>query len=300
MSTESMNQNQKISTSILKKSFELCREIKAKALFIYADVCPSVEVIHGQGQKEVFDIFLVARTKKIFKEVEKSAGKVLLVPNIPLTRMGQIKVAVMMAVSENLLKKGDHIVCLSGIPRFGFLDTMVVMEIGKEFEMLTSDRIIDFTKDVDPKVFEEVVRIAVEIANEGREGKAVGTSFVIGDAEEVMEHVRQMILNPFKGYPEEKRNILNPELKETIKEFAQLDGAFIIKRDGTVETAGAFLKVELIPQKLPQGWGSRHYSAAAITTITSAIAVTVSQSTGDVRIFKGGYPVMEIEKPRMY
>ncbi|HDH12876.1 MAG TPA: hypothetical protein ENG83_11890 [Nitrospirae bacterium] len=44
-------------------------------------------------------------------------------------------------------------------------------------------------------------------------------------------------------------------------------------------------------------WGTRHYSAAAITNITSAIAVTVSQSTGDVRIFKGGYPIMEIEKP---
>ncbi len=276
-------------------AFELGREIRAKALFIYADVCPDIKIMHED--KESFDIFLVARTKKTFKEAEKIAGKVLLVPNIPLTRMGQIKVAVMMAVSENLLKKGDRIVCLSGIPRFGFLDTIVIMEIGREFEMLTSDRIINFTRDVDPKVFEEVVRIAVEIASEGREGRSIGTCFVMGDVEEVMEHVRQMILNPFKGYPEEERNILNPDLKETIKEFAQLDGAFIIKRNGTIETAGAFLKVDLIPEKLPQGWGTRHYSAAAITNITSAIAVTVSQSTGDVRIFKGGYPIMEIEKP---
>jgi DNA integrity scanning protein DisA with diadenylate cyclase activity len=284
-----------LSQSIVEKACEIGQEIKAKALFIYADVCPNLQLM-GE-EKEVFDIFLVARTKKIFKEAQKIVGKVLLVPNIPLTRMGQVKVAIMMAVSQNLLKKGDRVVCLSGIPRFGFLDTLVVIEIGKEFEMLTSKRIIDFTKDVEPKVFEEVVRLAVEIANEGREGKPVGTCFVMGDAKEVMLHVRQMVLNPFKGYPEEKRNILDPDLKETIKEFAQLDGAFVIRKGGIVETAGAFLKADTIPERLPQGWGARHYSAAAITSITNAIAITVSQSSGDVRIFKGGHSIMEIEKP---
>ncbi|GBD97035.1 hypothetical protein BMS3Abin06_01931 [bacterium BMS3Abin06] len=129
--------NLKISSSVLKKAFELGREIKAKALFIYADVCPDIEIMHDD--KEVFDIFLVAGTKKTFKEAKKIAGKVLLLPNIPLTRMGQIKVAVMMAVSENLLKKGDRIICLSGIPRFGFLDTLVVMESG---EPVTTARLL--------------------------------------------------------------------------------------------------------------------------------------------------------------
>ena len=285
----------KISKSFLKKALDLAGEINARAVFIYADVCPSIELI--EKRKDQTDIYLIARTKKVLKDAEKIARKVLLVPNIPLTRMGQIKIAVMMAVSQNLLKKGDRVVCLSGVPKFGFLDTLVTVEIGKEFEMLTSDRIIDFTKDVDPKVFEELVRIAVEIGSEGIEGKSVGTCFVMGDADEVLRHSRQMILNPFKGYSEEKRNILKCDLKDTIKEFAQLDGAFIIRKDGTIETAGSFLKASLIKEVLPQGWGARHHSAAAITSITKAIAITVSQSTGDVRIFKGGYPVMEIEKP---
>ncbi|RKY32524.1 MAG: hypothetical protein DRP74_02320 [Candidatus Omnitrophota bacterium] len=285
----------RISKSFLKKAFELARETKAKAVFIYADICPDIE--HIQGQKEQFDIFLVAKTQKLYENSEKIVARVLRVPDIPLTRMGQIKIAVMMTVSQNLLKRGDRVVCLSGVSKFGFLDTLITLEIGKEFEMLTSDRIINFTKDVDPKVFEELVRIAVEIGSEGREGKPIGTCFILGDAAEVEKRSRQMILNPFKGYPEGKRNILNPELKETIKEFAQLDGAFIVKRDGTIETAGAFLKADFIKEALPQGWGARHHSAAAITSTTKAIAITVSQSTGDVRIFKGGYPVMEIEKP---
>jgi len=280
---------------ILKKAFEIGSAIKAKAVFIYADVCPDVELM--DEDKEIFDIYLVAKNKETFKRMKKIVGNVLLVPDIPLTRMGQIKVAVMMAIAQNLLKRGDKIVCLAGIPQFGYLDTIIILEIGREFEMITSKSIIDFSKDFDPKIVEELVRIAVEIANEGREGKPVGTCFIIGDPDEIKKYSHQMILNPFKGYSEEERNILNPKIRETIKEFAQLDGAFIVRKDGVVETAGVFIESEAVPEKLPQGWGARHYSAAAITNITNSLAITISQSTGDVRIFKGGIPIMEIEKP---
>jgi len=286
---------QQISQLVLKKAFELGKEINAKALIIYAEACPKIESI--EEEKEKFDVYLVAKSKKIFKKAEKRVHKVLLVPDIPLTRMGQIKIAMMMAVSQNLLKKGDRVVCLSGIPRFGFADTLVVLEVGKEFEMLTSDKIINFTKEIDPKVFEEIVKIATEIGAEGREGKPVGTAFVIDPLGELNNKTKQMVLNPFKGYKEEEKNILNPALKETVKEFAQLDGAFIVRGDGVVKTAGAFIKSDIIPEELPQGWGARHVSSAAITYRTKAVAITVSQSTGDVRIFKGGYPIMEIEKP---
>ncbi|MBD3426842.1 MAG: hypothetical protein GF409_06385 [Candidatus Omnitrophica bacterium] len=284
-----------ISRSVLKKAFELGREIYARAIFIYADVCPDVEKI--EEAKEKFDVFLVAKTKKRLKEAEKIVHKVLLVPDIPLTRMGQIKIAIMMAVSQNLLRKGEKVICLSGVPRFGFLDTLVVIEVGKEFEMVTSDKIINFTKEIDSRVFEEIVRIATEIASEGREGKPVGTTFIVDSSGKVKKNIRQMVLNPFKGYAEEERNILDPRIRDSIKEYAQLDGAFLVRGDGTIEAAGVYLKPDVIPEELPQGWGTRHYSAAAMTYETEAIAVTVSQSTGDVRIFKGGVPIMEIEKP---
>ncbi len=49
---------------------------------------------------------------------------------------------------------------------------------------------------------------------------------------------------------------------------------------------------------LPQGLGSRHVAAAGITSVTKAIAIAISESTGDVRIFKDGAIFMEIEKPQ--
>lgn len=53
--------------------------------------------------------------------------------------------------------------------------------------------------DIKQEVLKAALNLAVEIAREGREGKAVGTAFVIGDSENVMKHSRQLILNPFAG-----------------------------------------------------------------------------------------------------
>jgi hypothetical protein len=41
--------------------------------------------------------------------------------------------------------------------------------------------------------------------------------------------------------------------------------------------------------------GSRHWAAAAISRATKAVAVTVSQSNGTVRIFQNGEVVLRIE-----
>ena len=122
---------------------------------------------------------------------------------------------------------------------------------------------------------------------------------MLGDHQKVMQFSRQTIFNPFHGYPEEERNILNPELRETLKEFAALDGAFVLREDGVVLSAGRHLSAALDSTvDLPQGLGSRHVAAAGITSVTTAIAFVISESTGDVRIFRDGAIFMEIEKPQ--
>ena len=144
-----------------------------------------------------------------------------------------------------------------------------------------------------------MIEIASELGSEGREGKPVGTLFVVGNQEKVLPLTRQLILNPFKGYPEDNRNILDHSLEETIKELSAIDGAFIIRGDGIVESCGTYLKTSGQEEfELPQGLGTRHHAAAAITSVTDSIAVTVSESTGAVTIFRGGAIITEIEKPR--
>ena len=142
--------------------------------------------------------------------------------------------------------------------------------------------------DIDPTVFGAVLTIALEIAREGREGQAVGTAFIVGDSEEVMNASTQFILNPFKGHQIEERLITDQNLHENIKEFALLDGAFIIASNGAVEAAGRYITVDTSGVSMPAGLGSRHASAAGITRVTNSVGVVVSQSGGLIKVIKGG------------
>ena len=218
------------------------------------------------------------------------------VPKINLTRMGRIKIAVLMGLSAGIVNPKDRLVCVSALPRLHHLDTILVLDLGKEFELLTTDNGANMVGLVRPEVFDGVLNLAVELANQGREGKPVGTIFTLGDHEKVLQLSRQLIINPFRGYPEEERNILDPNLRETIREFAAIDGAFVIRDDGVVMAAGRHLNAALEEGELPHGLGSRHVAAAGITAVTEAVAIAISESNGTVRIFKHGSIFTEIEK----
>lgn len=133
-----------------------------------------------------------------------------------------------------------------------------------------------------------MIKIAIEISKEGREGRAIGSAFVVGDAANVLANSRQLILNPFHGYKKEERIITDPDIRGNIKEFAQLDGVFVISGDGVVEAAGRYITVNTGNVKIPKGLGTRHSSVAAMTQATDSIGIVVSQSGGVIRIFRGG------------
>jgi DNA integrity scanning protein DisA with diadenylate cyclase activity len=138
------------------------------------------------------------------------------------------------------------------------------------------------------RTLEEVVNLAVELAREGREGRKIGTLFVIGDVDVVAEQSRPLILDPLFGHDDELLRIERPEFRETVKELAQLDGAFLLADDGTFVSAGRFIDVDVnTPENFLTGLGTRHAAAASISRTTAAIAVVVSQSSV-VRVFSRG------------
>ena len=141
---------------------------------------------------------------------------------------------------------------------------------------------------VNENVFEAVIKIALEISTEGREGRSIGTAFLLGDSENVMAKSRQLIMNPFQGYKREEKLITDPDICDNIKEFAQLDGVFVVTGDGVVESAGRYITIDTGMVKLQKGLGTRHSSVAAITQRTDSIGVVISQSGGIIRIFRQG------------
>jgi DNA integrity scanning protein DisA with diadenylate cyclase activity len=262
---------------ILEAACTVAKKCYANGILIYADVIQDYEGFLKMVQEAKTELIAVARDEATYAEASQYTEKTLMVPKIEL---GQ----------------GDKLVCLSATPRSSILDTMIILDLGKEFEMISTPNLPVVSDVVKPEVFDALLTTALEIAIEGREGKPVGAIFVLGDQEEVLKFSHQMVINPFKGYPEEERHILDPRLRNTIKEFSSIDGAFVIRNDGVIIAAGRHLDASGETIEIPQGLGSRHRAAAGITNVTGAIAVVISESTGAVRLFSRGKIFMEIEK----
>jgi DNA integrity scanning protein DisA with diadenylate cyclase activity len=279
---------------LLEAAAAVARNLACNGLLLSADViedCAALKAIVGEQK-----VILVAHDEESFQSACQEFPTILRIPAVALHRTAQIKVAVVMGLAADLLHEDDRLVCVSGAAGSGLLDTLLVLDIDKELEILTSHGVPFVNGAARPAVLQTLLALALEIAREGREGRPVGALFVLGDHEKVLQLSHQMVLNPFKGYADAERNLLDPSLKETIKEFAALDGAFIIRADGIIEAAGRYLEAAGPREVLPQGLGSRHLAAAGITAVTKAAAVVISESTGAVRIFTGGKIFVEIEK----
>ncbi|RLI71822.1 diadenylate cyclase, partial [Archaeoglobales archaeon] len=177
-----------------------------------------------------------------------------------------------------------------GVFNLDLLKGILVVELDKS---RIQRILLECADRVNPAVLRAVLTIALNIAHKGREGKKIGTAFVIGDVEEVLKRSNPLILNPYKGHPEKERDITNPETWESVMEFAQLDGVFVIGEDGIIEAAGRYLEVSGKDLKIKKGLGGRHLACASITRETEAIAVVVSES-GDIKIYKDGEEILEI------
>jgi diadenylate cyclase len=147
--------------------------------------------------------------------------------------------------------------------------------------------------EYNPEILESLIELSVEIAREGREGRRIGTLFTLGDEETVLAKSRLLILDPLAGHPQSARHVSDRNLRGTIKELAQLDGAFVVSHDGFVLSACRYLDAVASQLEMPLGLGSRHIAAANMSAVTNAVGIVVSESAV-VRLFCHGKLVGEI------
>ncbi len=239
---------------------------------------------------------LVTRNLIEVDDDEDEVTEVIQVRSFSDQRLAQLRSAIFVALTRELISFNDRICCVGGIAGSNQFDTVVIVDVEREFQTLLSGHADLLPDDVKPEVLERVLAIAVELAVEGREGKPVGCLFVLGDAGRVEKLIKPLVLNPFYGYKEEDRNILSPFMDETVKEFSSIDGAFIIRGDGVVMSAGSLIQATDTDHALPSGLGSRHAAAAAVSVATQCISIVVSSSTGQVTLFRRGVMLPLTEK----
>ncbi len=283
-----------IAGPLLEAATEVAKAVSADVVFAYANAVDDLEALK-KAVKSPTRLVLACRDDHDKQRAKLVGAKTMSVPAFNLTRMGQIKMATLIAFTQEVLKAGDVFVFLTGVAGKG-IDSLVTMRVGQEYELFQTVGQPKLTEHIRRPVFERVLKIMLELAHEGREGKSVGTMFVVGDHRHVQKYCHEGRINPFKGYTEKERNILDDSMSDVVKEIAKLDGAFVVKGTGVIVSACATVRTAGTGDPLPQGFGTRHAAAAAITACTKCIAITLSESTGDVRVWRRGEMITEIEK----
>jgi len=223
---------------------------------------------------------------------------VLPVPAVALTRTSQLQLGLLLAVLHRQVALGETVLCLAARQPGGRIDTVTAASAEIDLPWFGSKRrAAESLKSVVSNELARLITISLRLSAEGREGRPVGTIFVLGGGAELEPYLRQLVLNPCAGHPSRRRNIHDDDLFETIREYAALDGAFIVSDKGVVEAAGVYLDAPPKRLKLAAGLGARHSAAAGITAATSAVAVVVSESSRTVTTFFGGKPILTLEKP---
>jgi diadenylate cyclase len=279
--------------NIVQLGAKLAPEVDADALMILLDG-PTDWLQLKQLAGEV-PLFLAADDKEFLDgaDAEGLKGVVINVPDGPIYE--KLTQALVESVAEEVLAPGSRVVAIYSGFEVGIIDSMSVINLSEHLERLTSRDLRSIETNVPLETLKCVVDLALDIGREGREGKPVGTLFVVGDTRRVLTSSHPTGFDPVRGYSRKERVLTDARVREGIKEIAQMDGAFIISPDGVVEAAARYIDAPAKDITLSKGLGSRHWAAAAITKHTKSVAVVVSESSGSVRIFQKGEQILRIE-----
>ena len=288
-------------SALLKAARSLFEELSADAVLLLTET--------NLDWEEVVDILpdnkllISANDPELHAKLQANPKlRVLEIDPGPTPTQEQMSLALLEAVATDKVKSGAVVIAIyNGIgvepDRPEQVDSLSVIHLGEHLERLTAADLRKLDTHVPLETLRAVVELATEIGQEGREGKPVGTMFVVGDTDKVLTMSRSLNFNPFRGYSRRERDIRDRKVREQIKDIAQLEGAFLIRRDGVAEAACMYIDAPAPKETVAvsKGWGTRHLTAAAISKITKAVAVVVSQSSGRVLIFQNGIVVLQIE-----
>ncbi|HET6281997.1 MAG TPA: diadenylate cyclase [Polyangia bacterium] len=279
-------------TDIIRAAIALVSRPNVDHLLYVGDLLLPDEMFRGKpkARKKLVQAVVSPTQRPV---VEAAGIPVLPLPEYDLGRPEKLKIALVSGIARGLYKEGDVVVGLLSRRPTTMPDSILVVTVGQEED----DGSFGFlqAKEISPGVMDALIELAISIGVEGWEGRPVGALFVVGDSSTVMEKSRQLTLNPFQGYSEDEKNIMNPDVRHALHAFAVLDGAFIVREDGVVVAAGRYLNFdEGKDVDVPLGLGARHMAAAGISRDSNAIAIVVSQTSGSVRVFRHGKSALEL------
>ena len=279
--------------SFVDSANRLAKATDADAVLLLLEQTPDITRLKKKVNST--DLVVATHVKEIAQAMLASEIPVIQLDIPEASVQDRLTQAVLESVADEHLRPGSTVVAIYSSFDSDSIDTISVVKLTERLGKLTARDLKKLETKVPLDTLKIVVDLAVEIGREGREGKAVGTMFVVGDHRKVMEQSRPAGFDSVKGYSVDERNLFDVKVREGVKEIAQLDGMFVVSASGSVVSSARIIDTSPVELTMTTGLGSRHFAGAGISKNTKAIAVVVSQSSGTVRIFQNGEVVLRIE-----
>ncbi len=281
------------SVTFIDLAVRLAKAADADALLFVLERPTDWEYFKKKAGK--FKLIIVADTEEQAEGARELGIDVVVIDMIDSPVNEKLSQALLESVANDTLVPGAEVIAVYSGFEPETLDSISFIRLDVHLRRLTPKDLRQLETSVPLDTLKQVIDLAVEIGREGREGKPVGTMFVVGDSRKTLQSSHPTGFDPVKGYARKDRNLDDPRVREGIKEVAQMDGAFIVSSDGTVEAGCRLVDASAASITLSKGLGSRHWAAAAVTRKTKSVAVVVSESSGTVRIFQNGEVMLRIE-----
>jgi DNA integrity scanning protein DisA with diadenylate cyclase activity len=242
---------------------------------------------------------LIAATSNqdTYQALVEAGLETLRLPLHAADKYSQVRHALSVALKAGRVSLGDLVVCAIGrevYPEEG--DLVVLTDVDPTVEHLAITDLLKLTDGIRPQVLEAALAVASKIGRVVRRGGArVGAIFILGDSLNVLKGSSQLVPNPVHGHDDSLRRLTNPDIHDALVELSKLDGAFVVRGDGYIQSAAVFLATTGVETQLPSGLGARHIAAASVTARTAATAIVVSATDGNLRAFAGGQMVLQLD-----
>lgn len=120
---------------LIKEAISISGKIQADAILFYMDSTQDLRPFYKL--KSDTQLILLTKRRECLEKASQVPLHAVLIPDVRLTRSGYLKIGFLAAISKGLLKSGDVIVCVGGIPERGYMDTIMLIEVSLESELFS-------------------------------------------------------------------------------------------------------------------------------------------------------------------